>query len=456
MNLLERLKGFVQSNHLIPDERPVLLAVSGGMDSMLMARLFRDAGFAFAIAHCNFQLRGAESDADELFVWQIAETWGAPFFSTRFETKMYADTNGLSIQMAARELRYAWFRQIAGENGFSRIATAHHLNDSLETTLLNFTRGTGLSGLKGIAASTAFDAAPGTPEVTLIRPVLFATRSEIEKYAHQLQLAWRDDSSNANDDYARNFLRHHVIPLLEQLNPNFLHTAGRNLERLRETDDNLYFLLHNFFSEKTTPEAEQYIDKQKLAQMPAPRQALRELLKHLGFTGEQARQVAHNTDHIGLEIHSVSGWRLLNDREKILLVPPDTLRAQDVGQKTIYPDDLMVSMAGGGRMVLMQTDRVTDFPDGRAAIVIDAQRLRFPLILRPWKPGDSFQPFGMDGHSQKLQDFFTNAKLSRLEKEKALVLVNGNGEVIWVVGHRLDERFRTTSGTQKFLKISYT
>jgi len=450
MNLHRQFESFVRTNRLLPANNPTLLAVSGGVDSVVMAHLFRTAGFSFGVAHCNFQLRGDESDGDELFVQQLADFWGVPFFVKRFETKTYAEQNGLSIQMAARELRYVWFREIAEEHGFERIATAHNLNDSVETALLNFVRGTGLSGLKGIAPLSG----------GIVRPLVFATRADIERYATAQNIAWRDDSSNASDDYARNFLRHRVVPLLEELNPNFLQTAARNLARLRETDENLHFLLKYFFRENSESQlSESYqlseglsIDKQKLAQLPAPRRALRELLKNYDFTEEQARQMAENLDHVGLELRSNAGWRLLNDREKILLAAPHsaTLKAHK-----IHADDLMLTLPEGGKIFLIHADVAPSFPDGREAVLVDAAKLRFPLLLRAWQPGDWFQPFGLNGHSQKLQDFFTNLKLSRLEKEKVQVLENSDGAIIWVLGYRPDERFKVTSETKKFLKISY-
>ena len=444
MDLLEQFKNFVKTNRLLPDDRPTLLAVSGGVDSVVMAQLFREAGYPFGIAHCNFQLRGAESDTDEIFVRQLAADFGVLFVVKHFETTVYAEKHGLSIQMAARELRYAWFRDIAAEHGFPRIAIAHNLNDSVETALLNFVRGTGLAGLAGIAVSLG----------DLIRPLLFAARPEIEAYARTHHLTWREDSSNASDDYARNFIRHQVVPRLEELNPSFLHTAERNLHWLRETGENLHFLLQNYFREETPAQNEFSIEKQKLTQLPAPKQVLHEILKPCGFTGEQARQLADNFHHVGLELYSNAGWRLLNDREKILIVPPQSPIPNPQPLIPVVENDLMVSLPDGSRLVLMPTDTAVPFPDGRETILVDAAKLRFPLHLRPWRPGDAFQPFGMGGHSQKLQDFFTNLKLSRLEKEKVWVLENGDGAIIWVVGHRPDERFKVESKTANFLKIS--
>lgn len=441
MNLPEQFESFVRTNRLLPASSPTLLAVSGGVDSVVMAHLFRAAGFSFGVAHCNFQLRGDESDGDESFVRQLADSWSVPFFVKHFETKTYARENGLSTQMAARELRYAWFREIADEHDFARIATAHNLNDSVETALLNFVRGTGLSGLKGIAPLSGI----------IIRPLIFATRADIEFYATAQNFAWRDDSSNASDDYTRNFLRHRIMPLLEELNPNFLQTAVRNLARLREADENMHFLMKAFFGEKSDLKNEFSIDKQRLAQLPAPRRALRELLKNYGFTEEQVRQMAENLDQVGLELRSATGWRLLNDREKILLAMPPSVPSET---RKIQADDLMLTLPDGKKMFLMHADAAPPFPDGRDAVLVDAAKLRFPLLLRAWQPGDWFQPFGLNGHSQKLQDFFTNLKLSRLQKEKIQVLENGDGAIIWVAGYRLDERFKVTPETKKFLKIS--
>lgn len=458
MNLPEQFKSFVRYNRLLSGNQPTLLAVSGGVDSVVMGHLFREAGFPFAVAHCNFRLRGTESDDDEIFVQQLAASWGTPFFTKRFQTKAYAEQHGLSIQMAARELRYSWFHELALEHGYNRIATAHNLNDSVETALLNFVRGTGLSGLGGIAMFTSVNSSlsPSAGLMGMIRPLIFATRSDIETHAFTHQIAWREDISNVSDEYSRNFLRHRIVPLLEELNPNFLHTAARNLARLRETNENLQFLTRYFFRGGAFAASEFFIDKHQLAKLPAPGQALQEMLKDCGFTGEQVRQVADHLEHIGLELRSSSGWRLLNDRDKILLVlSPSSNPTSSPVVATIQPDDLMVALPGGGRLVLMPAEVRLPFPDGRESVLIDAEKLRFPLFLRPWQAGDVFQPFGMGGHSQKLQDFFTNLKLSRFEKEKVRVLVNGDGAIIWIPGYRPDERFKVLPETRKFLKISY-
>lgn len=472
MDLLEGYFKFLKTHQLnLTNGSPTVLAVSGGLDSVVMAHLFKKAGYSFAIAHCNFQLRGAESDEDELFVQQVALDYEAPFFVKRFETSIYAEKNGLSIQMAARDLRYEWFGELATENGFSYVATAHHLNDSVETALLNFVRGTGLAGLSGISVrkeiqTKRFTKDPDTSDlvVSVIRPLLFATRDEILEYARAENLIWREDSSNASDDYARNQVRHHIIPRLEQLNPNFLLTAARNLEKIREAHDNLDFLLCGI---PTINGSEISLDKKTIARLPSPKQALRQLLQPYGFDAEQARQIAENLDHIGLELHSDSGYLLLVDRTKILLntstkrfnseeLPPGP--AADIQE-----DDLMVRLPDGSRIFLMPTTHpqipVITANNHPAALdesaLVDAEKLQYPLHLRHWLPGDTFQPIGMGGKSQKLQDFFTNQKLTRFEKEEVWLLLNGDGAVIWLVGKRLDERFKIQSQTKKALKINW-
>jgi len=519
MDLLEQFKKNTAVLSLTADAPPTLLAVSGGVDSMVLAQLFQTAGLPFGVAHCNFGLRGAESDGDAVFVEKTAAAWGVAFFIKRFETETYATQHGLSIQMAARELRYAWFEEICRENGFARLATAHHLNDAVETLLLNLVRGTGLRGMatppptppqRGgetqhiprLGVSVASTPRWGGVGGGVIRPLSAVPRADIEAYARAHDIAWREDSSNASDDYARNFMRHHVLPLLTELNPNFLHTTERTMRRLGEVEANYEWLLGRYFNsgpmstpppapppngrgDETHTETKKIsegipmyavpplpmgegsgvgltwgvgggVDKSLLAHLPAPRQALHELLRPYGFTEEQTRQLAENLHHVGLELHSDTGWRVLNDREKIIIAPTAQQPNNPATQQPhvlIQKDDLMVTLPDGSRLLLMPVAPEPPFPDGREAVLVDVALLQFPLTLRTWQPSDWFQPFGMGGQRQKLQDFFVNQKLTRFDKERVWVLENGDGAIIWVLGHRLDERFRVTSGTEQGLKI---
>ncbi len=442
MELLPKFKDFIAKNSLLPDAAPTLLAVSGGLDSTVLTHLFRTTALPFAIAHCNFQLRGAESDGDELFVQQLAAKYAVPFFAKRFATTDYAQKTDLSIQMAARVLRYGWLEETRAEQGFGSLATAHHLNDAVETVLLNFARGTGLAGLIGIAARNGM----------LVRPLLFATRLELEEYAAANELVWREDQSNATDDYARNFVRHNLVPPFLTLNPNFLATAARNLRRLRATHANAEFLLRQFLDVPTTPNRGFILDKDRLAQLPDVRQALQTVLAPYGFHDEQARQLAASYAHAGLELHSPDGWQLFNYHSQILVTAAGS--APILVPIRIQPDDLLVRLSDGQTLLVTAAEATPPYPDGHQAVLVDAEKLQFPLLLRPWQPGDWFQPFGMHGQRQKLQDFFTNAKLSRLEKERTWILENADGAIIWVVGYRLDERFKVLDFNRKSLKIS--
>lgn len=450
MDLLDGFFKFIKTNSLSFDsEKPALLALSGGLDSMVLAHLFRRAGFAFGVAHCNFQLRGAESDDDEQWLAKVVQEWAVPFFVKRFDTKDYAARNGLSTQMAARELRYDFFAQTAETEGFGSVATAHHQNDSVETALLNFVRGTSLPGLSGMAAHRAI-----RPDSTveLVRPLLFATREEIFAYAEAQKITWREDSSNASDDYARNFVRLQVMPRLEELNPNFVDTAARNLRRIRSADENLRFLLQQWLLGDAPVNGTILplsIDKQRLAQLPSPRQALRQWLKPYGFDAEQTRQIAENLQHVGLRLLSNKGFWVLIEREKIVLSSQEHPQQASV---PIQEDDLMLRLPDGSRLFVLSG---TSADSGPTAAQVDADKLRFPLHLRHWLPGDSFQPLGMGGKSQKLQDFFTNRKLSRLEKDEVWLLLNGDGAVIWVLGHRLDERFKLGLNTTNALTFNW-
>jgi tRNA(Ile)-lysidine synthase len=445
MSFFDQFKAYILKAQL--STTPMLLAVSGGLDSMVMWHLFRRAGLPFAVAHCNFQLRGTESDADAAFVAAAAAAQQVLYFEQSFDTQTYADTHGISIQMAARDLRYQWFASLLDTHGFQGIATAHHLNDAVETTLLQFVRGTGLAGLTGIHSTPA-----------LLRPLLFATRLDLETYAREQKIEWRDDSSNASDDYARNFLRHQVVPLLESLNPGFIETAARNMTRLQETKANLDFLTTQYLDippgfSPENPSALR-LQKSKLIQLPSPKRILRALLQHFGVTEEQARQLAEHLVQPAFECVTDAGWRVVIDRTYVQVQSLEA--APDVAhQLLLEPNDLMHRLPDGSTLFTIQATSFEAFPDGKTSILVPVASLQYPLVVRRWQDGDVFQPFGMDGKHQKLQDFFTNQKLSVLEKEQVWLLVNGDGTIIWVLGMRSDERFRVHQPELPVLKCSW-
>ncbi len=418
---------------------PTLLAVSGGLDSVVLVHIFHAQGRSFAIGHVNFQLRGEESDGDEDFVHDLAAGYGVPFFSKKINTIAEAEGSGQSIQMMARQLRYAWLEKVRAKQGYEAIATAHHLNDSVETALLNFTRGTGLAGLLGIPARNGY----------IIRPLIDKTRADLEAYARERNLAWREDRTNASVDYDRNWVRHRVIPALLELNPNLPRTAERNFQRLRDTHDNYQHLLQAF--QDDDGKGGKFFNKTKIGALPAPVGALRELLRPYGFTDEQVRQMADTTTQIGGKWQSADGHILTNDRQFWLLKRPTSA----LPTVRLAPDDLFVRLPDGSRLMSLAVDPAPPYPDGCATIMVDAERLVYPLTLRPWRAGDAFQPFGMGGKSQKVKNFFTHQKLPRPDKDRVWVLENGDGALIWVVGFRSDERFKITDATQKALKMQW-
>lgn len=440
MTLLERAEVFWAEHALLPAEARVLVAISGGVDSVVLAHLLRVRGQPLALAHANFQLRGAESDEDERFVRALAEGWGVSLYVRRFDTRAFAEAEGASIQVAARRLRYEWFEALCDEGGWERIATAHHLNDAVETALFHFARGTGLSGMVGIPFRSG----------RVVRPLLFATRADIEAYAREHGLEWREDSSNTDLHYMRNALRHRVLPVLEELFPQFIQQAGKTLHHLNAADANAQHLLRRLLKPGES-EGVFAVSIAEVAVLPAPADALFDLLQPYGFTPEQARQMVSSRHSAGASWYSETGFRVVVGRGEWLLAKGQT--AQEMLR--LHADDLMVRLPDGSRMFLMETPAGGPIPDDANTAVVDAERVRFPLVLRHWRPGDAFQPLGMGGKSQKLQDLFTNQKLSVPEKERVWVLENGDGQILWVVGLRLAEPFRVAENTVKCLKFTW-
>jgi tRNA(Ile)-lysidine synthase len=420
-----------------------LLGVSGGMDSVVLAHLYAQAYVNFTIAHCNFQLRGEESEADVSFVEELANSHGVSFVTRTFDTIEVAFKYNLSIQMAARELRYRWFENLCEEFDFQRIATAHHLNDSIETALLNYTKGTGIKGLGGIRMLN---------NKKVFRPLINATKEEIIAYAKKHKLDWREDSSNASDKYQRNHLRLNVVPALETINPGFLHTAAANMKRIQETSDAFDFLTEKYFQQIAKKNGHEIsFQRSELETLPGLPTLLYKWLSKFGVNDDQIRQLA---EHIAagktLELETQDQHISLTRKE--LLIGSGVELHQSVN---IHADDLMLKLPDESKLILVKSDIETPYPDGKMSVLLNADLLKFPLTLRHWKDGDAFQPFGMKGLGQKLQDFFTNHKLSPKEKDRQWVLVNGDERIIWLPGLRLDHRFRIQESTQNAIKINW-
>ena len=442
-----KLLSYVTDNQLIEEGSKTLLAVSGGIDSVVLCHLFKATKLDFGIAHCNFNLRGEASDGDESFVKNLALKLAVPFYSTSFDTEKLAQKNGQSIQVAARELRYEWLENIRDTAGFAKVATAHHLNDSIETLLYNFTKGCGIRGLHGILPQNRH----------LIRPLLFAQKEEIEAYAQAHQIPWREDASNATDKYARNKIRHQVVPVLQSINQAFVKTAGENIIRLRETEDLYHFAIQHFKSRIVKPERYFYkISIKKLLNCPAPKSVLFEILKPYGFNNHQVQQVMDNIlppgpARVGATFES-ENYHLVVDRVFLILSPNQS--REDSPLHHIYETNSRLQLPEGILTIRFAQPVPQKFPSNPCQAFIDFDKLIFPLVLRKWLPGDSFQPLGMGGHHQKVQDFFSNKKLNHLEKKEVWILENQH-EICWIVGHRLDERYKVNPATQHCLFLQF-
>ncbi len=422
-----------------------LLAVSGGMDSVCMAHLFQKAGFSFAIAHCNFQLRDAESDEDARFARQLAQTLAVPYFEAVFDTKAFAQKNKLSTQLAARQLRYEWLEEVRKTENFQHIATAHHLNDSAETLLYNFTKGCGLRGLQGIPLVNGH----------IIRPLLFATRQQIEDFVESHQIAFREDASNDKDDYMRNRIRHQVIPVLESINPAFIRRSAESIRHFQEAALIYQAAIDQFRQQYVKQDGDQFcIELTGLADQDARQSILYELLLPYAFNGDQIGQIWQGAgEQSGRVFYSVT-HRAIEDRGRLLV--------QKLSQGT-PPEEIWIDR---GRALLSLTDGAVLHFQWSAAVpqqfstdpqraVLDEAELRFPLKLRRWQAGDIFQPFGMEGKHQKVQDFLVNQKLSLPQKEQLWILESA-GKICWLVGHRMDERFKVALTTKSCVILQFT
>lgn len=421
--------------------RRIILAVSGGVDSVVMAHLFMQTGIKYGIAHCNFMLRGKEADEDEFFVKTLASLYGVPFFSEHFETRQYAEEKRLSIQMAARELRYAWFEQLCRENRYDLIALAHNRSDQVETLLINLARGTGIRGMTGMKVLQG----------NLFRPLLFAGRKDILHYARENNLSYREDSSNLETYYTRNRIRHHIIPEFTEMNPRFEETMVENIERFTETEEIFLYGLEMIRKRLLFHQGDRYLIKlDELMKTPAPRTVLHELLKEFRFSPAQADDVFQALSASPGKQFLSHTHRLIKDRETLILVP-----CQKPEKEVYYIEEGTIKVEEPIHLSLRMLERTPEYtiPSDPDIACVDRDLITFPLILRKWKKGDYFYPFGMNA-LKKLSDFFIDRKYSLLDKEQTWILAMGD-RIIWIVGDRIDNRFRITGETKRILEITY-
>lgn len=413
---------------------PILVAVSGGLDSMVMLHLFKQCDFRIAVAHANFQLRDHESNEDEKFVEHWCQSHQLLFFNKRFDTNNYATERKISIQMAARELRYQWFHDLLKDQ-FKFVATAHHLNDSLETAILNLSRGMGVEGLAGIAARSR----------DRIRPLLFATRAEIESYAALHQIAWREDRSNVTDDYQRNFIRHQIIPRLKKINPSLEETFRSSSQRMLEEVQILNDEFETWSAKNVLTEGRLIkIRKTGIAAHSAAR--LDKLLRPYGFNYAHCQDLMAGV-HGPVGKYVMSGTHKVTiDREFLILS-----NLENDWCETSISSMEPVSSLGPWKMTIDWRGQAEAHSNPNQ-VWVDSARLQFPLRWRKWQPGDSFFPLGMNNR-KKISDFLIDKKISGGEKDAVTVLESA-GEIVWVVGMRLDNRFKLTESTSQPIAFS--
>lgn len=420
----------------------ILLTVSGGADSIVMLDLFSKTDYECGIAHCNFMLRGNESDKDAALVKKLAKKYDFSFFQTNFVTINYARHMGISIEMAARELRYSWFEKIREENKYDFIATAHHKNDEIETFFINLVRGTGIRGLSGIKPISG----------KLIRPILFASRDQILDYISTNKLKFREDASNNDVKFKRNKLRHKIIPEFAEINPAYKQNIHKSIELLNITKQILEEKINEIKAGIIEEKEEQLLfDIAKLKKLEPLNFYLFELLHPYGFNGEQVESIVKSIDGLSGKSFCSSTHQLIKDREYLIVVPKQ--KRQEISIK-ISDKQSIVNLIGQSNLQIKSISRSKSFKIPRQLNIaaLDKDKLHFPLEIRSWLKGDYFYPIGMN-QRKKLSDFFIDNKFSIIEKEKTLLLVS-KGKIVWVIGHRLDNRFKITDATKNILILS--
>ncbi len=446
--LTQAFREFIRSQNLIKSHERVLAAVSGGLDSVVMVHLLHASGISFGIAHCHFGLR-SEADREEALVRELAKKLNRPFYSKHFDTKAYARSKGLSIQMAARELRYAWFEALRQSEGYHKIALAHHLNDQAETILLNLAKVTGIRGLRGMKASSG----------CLIRPLLFAPRDQLEAFAREHRIAWEEDESNRSLQYERNFIRHRIIPLFTELNPRFIEGIEESSAHLRFAET-LFTERLDQYRKKLLEQRKDgiYIPLRRLMQYPHPGQLLFELLAPYGFKKDQLKNALKDPESTGSRLFVSDNWRLIRSRDFLILTRNE---AAERAFHLIEREEKNIRFKGG-TLLIRQLQKVEEWPVKKDPFraFLSAKALEYPLTLRLWRKGDYFYPFGMHKpHSnkvgkKKISDFLNDLKLNPVEKENVWVLLSGD-RIAWVPGYRIDHRFRIENKDQALAEFRF-
>lgn len=435
--MLHDFKLHVDSNLKFLNNSKFLIAVSGGIDSIVLTHLCKQANYNFAIAHCNFNLRGEESDADELFINELGDSLNVEVFVQHFDTLNYSELNGVSIQMAARTLRYEWFNDLSTQLNFKYILTAHHLDDSLETFIINLTRGTGIEGLLGI------------PSVNdnIVRPLLPFTRSDIESFAKDFKLAWREDRSNASTKYLRNKIRHNIIPELKIINPKLIQNFKKTINYLNDTSDLVELAMDDFIDNaiKGVNDLGVHYDIDSFKSKSNPKPYLYHTYNSYGFSQWDdilSLLDAQSGKYVQSETH-----RLLKDRNELIL--SELLTTDQKGFEIISIDSPVTIPSG---VLHFSLEGNPSNKKSLHTICLDFYKLRFPLKVRLSKPGDYFYPLGMEGR-KKVSKYFKDEKMSLLEKEHTWILTSDD-KVVWIIGKRFDKRFMCSDSSNQYLTIT--
>ena len=438
MNLEQRLRDHIEENFSFLKNKKLLIGGSGGLDSTVCINLFHKLNYSIHVAHCNFKLRHDDSDKDEIFVRELSEKLKIPFYTKNFNTEAYCLENKISTQIAARELRYTWFDELLKDRGINYLITAHHLDDSLETFLINLSRGTGLDGLTGIPAING----------NILRPLLPFTRVELEQYAEKQKLSWREDLSNEQLKYIRNKIRHKIIPVLKQVNPNIMMSFAKTSKHLNESkqivEDRIKSIEKDVWS---TDNDLKKLNIEKIINLSKPKAYLFNLLKNYGFT-EWDNVFDLLNAQSGKTVRSNS-HQLLKDRKYLIL--SEVLPKEENELIIINKSDQNVKTKNLHLNISITKKKSFD-RGSRDTILVDKNLLNFPLIVRRWEKGDYFYPIGMQG-KKKLSKYFKDEKISVLEKKNIWLLCTHDNDIVWVIGRRLDDRFKITEKTVEILKI---
>jgi tRNA(Ile)-lysidine synthase len=438
--MINQLNDYITASKIPGNSNPVIVGVSGGIDSMVLMHLMQQSGYKIVAAHCNFSLRGKESDGDQQFVTEKCALAAIPLRTIRFDTASYARNKGISIQMAARDLRFNWFINLADELKISYVALAHNRNDVAETMLINLLRGTGLAGLTGIRPVNG----------KIIRPLLFATRENIERYAADNNICFREDSSNSETKYIRNRIRHIVLPEMEKICDGTVNRLAETAERLTGTYDIVLSetgsRYNQIFSEK---DGLIYASRGDLVSLEPMETYIFEFFRRFGISSHQVGEVITLLESPPGKLINTPSHSILSDRKNIVIKPRHEDNPETI---VIESEEALLSMTSPFKAEKMDPASLNLSSDASVAW-IDAAKLKYPLNIRKWMPGDTLQPFGMGGRSKKVSDLLTDHKISLFQKENIALLISG-GEIVWVIGIRTDYRYRITEKTSYVIKLT--